>query len=497
MNDPSADASVSARSGSKNPQLILAFLCIAQFMVFLDVSIVNVALPSIEDTLDISQADLSYVVTAYGTILGGFLVLGSRLADRFGRRLVLQTGLAVFGLASLVGGASQDAVVLFVSRGVQGLGSALIAPAALSALTVTFAEGEARNKALGVWGGLAGIASVAGVVLGGLLTEGPGWRWIFFINVPIAVAAVLLAPRVLPESQGERKPFDIPGAVAVTAGLLSLIYALNEAITYGWGSSRVVPGLIAAAVLLIAFLVIEQRRTDPLVPFSIFRLPTLRAANLGALLLLGGVTSLFFFASLFMQQVLDYSPIKTGLAYVPLAVMAGVAAGIASTLVTKTAAKPVLLVGLLFCATGLFLLSRAGTDANYLPTILPAYVIFGLGMGFSFVPLQIAAQIGVPERQAGLAAGLINTSQELGGALGLAAAATIALHNLPAKLAGDRGNPEQIRETMTDVFHHAFLVGCTVMLIAFVVTLVLMPLLRAVPTAPSELVKQDVGGTGG
>ncbi|MFE1291400.1 MFS transporter [Streptomyces sp. NPDC058751] len=497
MSTSSAGAPAPAVTTAKSPGLILAFLCVAQFMVFLDVSIVNVALPSLQKGLGISAADLTYVVTAYGTILGGCLLMGSRLADKYGRRRILQVGLALFGLASLVGGASQDAVLLFVSRGVQGFGAALIAPAALSLLTVTFAEGEARNKALGIWGGLAGIASIAGVVFGGLLTEGPGWRWIFFINVPIAAAAVLLAPRVLPESRGERRPFDIPGAIVITSSLMLLIYSLDEAITYGWSSARVLPTLIASGVLLIAFIVIEQRRRDPLVPFAIFRAPTLRTANMATVFFLGGVVSLFYFASLYMQQVLGYSPIKTGMAYVPQALMAGVGAGVASQLVTKTAAKPVLLTGLFLCSLSLFLLSRAGSDASYLTDVLPAFMIFGLGMGFSFVPLQIAAQIGISEKQAGVAAGLINTSQELGGALGLAVAATIALHDLPQKIAAAGGNPTRIADTLTDVFHHAFQVGYCLMLVALALSL-LLPMLKAQPApASGELSSEAAGANAG
>lgn len=446
-------------------------------MVFLDVSIVNVALPSMQKGLHIAPADLPYVVTAYGAILGGCLLLGSRLADTFGRRRVLQIGLALFGVASLVGGSAQDAGLLFVCRGFQGFGSALIAPAALSTLTVTFAEGEARNKALGVWGGLAGIASIAGVVFGGLLTEGPGWRWIFFVNVPIAAAAVLLAPRVLPESRGERRLFDLPGAAVVTCGLMLLIYSLDEAITHGWGSVQVLPPLVVAAALVVVFVVIEQRRPDPLVPFGIFRAATLRTANLSTVFFLAAVVSFFYFASLYMQQALGYSPLRTGMAYVPQALAAGVGAGVASQLVTRTAAKPVLLTGLTLCTGSLFLLSRAGSDASYVTDLLPAYLVFGLGMGFSFVPLQIAAQTGVSDRQAGLAAGLINTSQELGGALGLAAAATIALRDLPAKLAAAGGDAVRTRETLTGVFHHAFQVGYCLTAAALLLAL-LLPALR-------------------
>lgn len=485
MTASGVDGSAPAQAGGKSPGLILAFLCITQFMVFLDVSIVNVALPSIERGLEIPQADLPYVVTAYGTLLGGCLLLGSRLADTFGRRRLLQIGLVVFGLASLAGGTSQEPIVLFVARGVQGFGSAMIAPAALSTLTVTFAEGEARNKALGVWGALTGIASVAGVVFGGLLTQGPGWRWVFFVNVPIAIAAVLLAPVVLPESQGERRPFDIAGTVVLTGGLMLLIYSLDEAVSYGWDSARVIPGLITAAVLVVGFAVIEQRKRDPLVPFGIFRLRTLRTANLATVFLLGAVVSLFFFASLFMQQVLGYDPLKTGMAYVPLALMVGVGAGVASQLVTKTAAKPVLMTGLLLGALGLFLMSRVHSDAGYLPDVLPPYLIIGLGLGFSFVPLQIAAQAGVHERQAGLAAGLINTSQELGGALGLAVAATIAYQSLPGKMAADHGNHAQVRATLTGVFQHAFLVGCCLMLAALALSL-LLPMLKAAPRPARE-----------
>jgi EmrB/QacA subfamily drug resistance transporter len=497
MSSSSADAVAPGSTAPKSPGVVLAFLCVAQFMVFLDVSIVNVALPSMQRGLDIAPADLPYVVTAYAAILGGCLLLGSRLADTFGRRRILQVGLLLFGLASLVGGLSQDAILLFVCRGVQGFGSALIAPAALSTLTVTFAEGEARNKALGVWGGLAGIASIAGVVFGGLLTDGPGWRWIFFINVPIAAAAVLLAPKILPESRGERRPFDIPGAVVITGGLMMLIYSLDEAISYGWSSARVLPTLIAAGVLLLLFVVVERRRTDPLVPFSIFRVPTLRTANLSTVFFLAGVVSFFYFASLFMQQVLGYSPIKTGMAYVPQAVMVGVGAGVASQLITKISGKPVLLAGLALCSVSLFLMSRNGADASYAPDILPAYMLFGLGMGFSFVPLQVAAQIGVSDRQAGLAAGLINTSQELGGALGLAVAATIALHNLPDKLAAAGSDTDRVRSTLNGVFHHAFQVGYGLTLAAFAAALML-PMLRAQQgPASDDLPKQTAGANAG
>ncbi len=455
--------------------LILAFLCIAQFMVFLDVSIVNVALPSIEKGLSISESTLPYVVTAYGTVLGGFLLLGSRLADTYGRRRVLQIGLAVFGSASLVAGLAQDPTLLFVARGVQGFGSALIAPAALSTLTTTFAEGPQRAKALGVWGALTGIASVCGVIFGGLLTQGPGWRWIFFINVPIAAAAVTFAPAVLPESRGlVKRRFDGVGAVVLTGALLLLIYTLDEAISAGWAEARIIGGLVGAAALLAAFVAVERRAESPLVPFDIVRLATLRAANLATLFMLGSVVTVFFFASLFMQQVLGYSALKTGMAYVPLALIVAVGAGLASGLATtKAPAKIVLIIGLGLTTGGLLLLATLPTDAAYASRLLPTFLVVGLGMGLSFVPLQIAAQVGVDEGQAGLAAGLINTSQEVGGALGVAVAASVAFSRVSELTRHAHGVPALVAAARTSVFHHAFFVGACFAATALLISLVI------------------------
>jgi MFS family permease len=295
------------------PGLILLFLCIVQSMVYLDVTIVNVALPSIQRSLDMPGRDLQFIVTAYGTMLGGFLLLGGRLAGTLGRRRLLRTGLVLFGLASLAAGLSQDQGMLIAARVVQGLGAALVAPAALSTLTTTFTEGAARNKALGIWGALAGIASVCGVLLGGLLTQGPGWRWIFFINVPIAVIAIALAPAVLPEGRDatQDRHFNAAGALTLTGGLLLLIYTLNEAVDVGWATGRTIGSLTGAAALLLAFVIIELRARSPLMPPGIFRLPTPRTANITTLFLFGAIVTLFFFASLFMQQVLGYSALKT------------------------------------------------------------------------------------------------------------------------------------------------------------------------------------------
>jgi EmrB/QacA subfamily drug resistance transporter len=454
---------------------VLAFLCIAQFMVFLDVSIVNVALPSIGRGLRIAEGNLPYVVTLYGTVLGGFLLLGSRLADTVGRRRMLRVGLALFGAASLAAGLAHEQGVLFAARGAQGLGSALIAPAALSALTTTFTGGQQRAKALGLWGALTGIASVAGVVLGGVLADGPGWRWIFFINVPVAAIAVAVAGRVLPESRGRRRRFDLFGAATLTAGLLALIYGLDAAISHGWRSGAVIASLAGAALILAAFGVAERRADAPLVPFDVFRSRTLRYANLATLFLLASVVTIFFFASLFMQQVLGYSPLQTGLGYVPLAVAVAVGAGIASNAVTRLPARAILACGLVLVTAGLVMLALLPADAGYPARILPVFAGIGLGMGLSFVPLQIAAQADVSEERAGLAAGLINTSQEVGGALGLAIAATFAFRRVASLTAAANGNPRLIEAARTTVFHGGFAAGAVFATIALLVSVLLLP----------------------
>ncbi|SFA80187.1 drug resistance transporter, EmrB/QacA subfamily [Amycolatopsis marina] len=464
--------------GVQRTGLVLTFLCVAQFMVFLDVSIVNVALPSIEKGLGIREENLPYVVTLYGTALGGFLLFGSRLADTFGRRLVLRIGLTLFGLASLAGGLAQDQLLLFAARGGQGLGAALIAPAALSIVTTTFVGAAERAKALGIWGALTGIASVAGVILGGVLSDGPGWRWIFFINVPIAVIAVATATRVLPESRGPRRPFDIAGAVLLTAGLLALIYGLDEAISHGWTSALVITSLTGAVLLLGAFAIVERKAEAPLVPFDVFGSRTLRYANIATLFLLGSVVTTFFFASLFLQQVLDYSPMNTGLAYVPLAVVVAVGAGIASNAVAKAPAKAILAFGLVLVGGGLALMARMPSDASYPTQILPVFVMIGLGMGLSFVPLQIAAQADVIEERAGLAAGLINTSQEVGGALGIATAATFAFGQVAQLTAEAGGDPRLIEAARTTVFHDGFAAGAVFAVIALLIAVVLLPRIR-------------------
>jgi EmrB/QacA subfamily drug resistance transporter len=463
---------------TERPGLILAFLCVVQSMVYLDVTIVNVALPSIQRSLDMADGDLQFVVTAYGTVLGGFLLLGGRLADTLGRRRLLRIGLTLFGAASLAAGIGRDPGLLITARAVQGLGAALTAPAALSTLTTSFTEGAARNKALGIWGALAGVASVLGVLLGGLLTQGPGWRWVFFINVPIALFAVLAAPRILPESRvpGAKRRFDTAGAVSLTAGLLLLIYTLDQAVTVGWSTARTVGGLAGAAVLLAAFVAVELRVEAPLLPLRIFRLPTLRAANITTVLMLGAMVTLFFFASLFMQQVLGYDALRTGLAYAPLALAVIVGAGLASGLVAKLPAKPVLIAGLALAAAGLLLLARLPVSAAYAPDVLPPFLLVGIGLGMSFVPLQIAAATGVPELESGTAAGLINTSQEAGGAVGVAVVSTVAFTRIGHAMS-DPGHPA-LRAARASGFHEAFFLGSCFALAALLVALALLPRMR-------------------
>jgi EmrB/QacA subfamily drug resistance transporter len=455
---------------------ILAFVCMGQFMVFIDVSIVNLALPSIQHGLGMSDVSLNYIVTAYATVLGGFLLLGGRLADTFGRRRMLRTGLAVFALASLVSGLAQNGVMLIAARGFQGLGSALITPAALSILTSTFPEGPERNKALGVWGSLTGIASIVGVILGGVLAGGPGWRWIFWINLPIGLGAAALAPRIVPESRAERRGrFDTAGAATLTGGLLLLIFTLGEATHVGWGTARTVASLAGVAVLLAAFLVIESRVGSPMMPPRILRLKTMRTANLAAVLVFGTFSAMFFFASIFMQQVDGYSPTTAGFAYVPLAVCVAAGAGIASSLIAKVAARRVLIVGLVITVAGLLLLWRAPAGGGYAVDLLAPFVLLGLGCGMVYVTLQIAAFVGIGGEEAGVGAGLINTSQEAGGALGLAVIATIAYSGITARLAAAGADPGLILDAQASANHRAFLAAACGGLAALLLAALVMP----------------------
>jgi EmrB/QacA subfamily drug resistance transporter len=453
----------------------LILLCVAQFVVVLDASIVNVALPSIGRALDFSQTNLPWVVNAYVLTFGGFLLLGGRMADLLGRRRVFMGGLVLFALASLAGGFAQSESWLIAARAVQGLGAAILSPAALSIVTTTFRDGAERNKALGLWGAVAGSGGAAGVLLGGVLTEWVGWEWVLWVNVPIGIAAAALAPSLIGESrsEGQARSFDVAGAVSITAALSILVYALVDATDAGWGSTQTISLLAASAVLQAAFVVIELRSKAPLVPFRIFRLRTLTGANVVGLLVGASLFSMFFFISLYMQQVLGYSAIKSGLSYLPLALTIIVAAGIASQLVTRVGYKPVLVTGMAFIAAGLVWFGQVSVDGGYLSDILGPSLLAAVGLGFSFVPVTIAAVAGVQEQEAGLASGLINTSQQVGGALGLAVLATVANSRTDDVMAAGDGHA-RLQNALTEGFQSAFLTGAGFALLGLAVALVLI-----------------------
>ncbi|MHB1834353.1 MAG: MFS transporter [Solirubrobacteraceae bacterium] len=454
--------------------LALMLLAMTQFVLVIDASIVNVALPSIGRALRFSQADLSWVVNAYTLTFGGFLLLGGRLADLVGRRRMFIGGLVLFSLASLAGGIAQSEPWLIAARAAQGLGGAIVSPAALSIVTTTFAEGAERNRALGVWGAVAGAGGAAGVLLGGVLTTGLSWRWVLFVNVPIGLTCALLAPRVLRESRAETqsRAFDIPGAVTATAGLALLVYALVDATSVGWGSTATIERLAGAAALLLAFLAIEARHRAPLMPFSIFRLRTLRGADTVALLIGMSLFSMFFFISLYMQQVLHYSALRTGLSYLPLAAGIILAAGAASAAVNRFGFKPVLVSGLLLIAGALLWFSRVPAHGgSFASDLLGPSLLAAFGLGLSFVPVTIAAMTGTRPHEAGLASGLVNTAQQVGGALGLALLATVANSRTHAALAtGRHGLPF----ALTQGFDRAFLVGAGFALTGALLALVLL-----------------------
>jgi EmrB/QacA subfamily drug resistance transporter len=464
---------MSSSAPSQRRWLTLALLATAQFVVVLDASIVNVALPSIGRGLHFSQDSLSWVVNAYVLTFGGFLLLGGRAADLLGRRAVFIVGLIVFAFASLMGGLAQSEGWLIAARAAQGFGAALLSPAALSIVTTTFTEGAERNTALGVWGAVAGSGGAAGVLLGGILTSSLGWQWVLFVNTPIGIAAALLAPRLIEESKADagQRRFDLPGAISVTAGLSILVYALVDAQKAGWGSFQTI-GLLALSVgLLLAFTVIELRTKDPLVPFRIFRLPTVTGANVSGLLIGASLFSMFFFISLYMQQVLGYGALKAGVSYLPLAGFIIVSAGVASQLVTRIGFKPVLLAGLALIAGGLVWFAQVPTHGSFAGDILGPSLLAAVGLGFSFVPVTIAAVAGVRDREAGLASGLINTSQQLGGALGLAVLATVANTRTSNVLAGGHST---LKHALTLGFQSAFLTGAGFAVAGFILASLLI-----------------------
>jgi EmrB/QacA subfamily drug resistance transporter len=445
----------------------LALLAAVGFLDFIDASIVNIALPHVRNDLDFSVQGLQWVISGYLLTYGGFMLLGGRLADLLGRRRVLVGGTVVFAAASLTGGLAQSAGVLVDARLVQGLGAALMMPAALALLTTSFSSGSDRPKALGVWGGVGGLASAVGVFLGGVLTEGPGWRWVLEVNPPITVLLLVgifaLIPADHPDDRSEGS--DVAGAVLITGSMLTVVFALVKAPDQGWGDARTITELAAAAGLLVAFVVVELRARTPLVPLSVFRIPGLAAADVTQLVGVGGFVTMFFFLTLYMQNVLGYSPLQTGSAYLPLAFAVGISAGIATGLIGRIGTQPVIVAGAMVTSAGLYLLSRIPVDGSYLGDLLPGLLVVAVGIGGVFVGTTTAANAGVPPSLAGLAAALVNASQQIGGALGLAIFSAIATTRTNDLLSTGRPVPD----AMTQGFHRALLAASAFLLAAAVV----------------------------
>ena len=448
----------------------LALLALTQFMIVIDASITNVALPTIGRDLRINETNLTWIVNAYTLTFGGFLLLGGRLADVLGRRRLFIVGLTVFGAGSLLGGLSGSSEFLDGARALQGFGAALVSPAARSLITTIFAEGAERNRALGIWGAVGGAGGAAGVLLGGILTQ-IDWRLVLFVNVPVAVLAVAVAPRVLNESKSPNagKNFDIPGAVTVTAGLALFVFALIKTGTSGWGSTATIERLAGAVVLLALFVVIELRSAEPLMPFRIFRLRTLRGANVAGVMTGMALFSMFLFISYYLQFVMGYSALKTGLAYLPLAVVIILSAGAASQLVTRVGFKPTLIGGLVAVAGGLFWFSQIRVHGTYLQDVLGPSMICGAGLGFTFVPVTIAAVAGIRAEDAGLASGLINTSQQVGGALGVAVLVSIATTRI-----GDFGAAAHTHAALVAGYSRGFLVGSAIAAAAAILSMLII-----------------------
>jgi EmrB/QacA subfamily drug resistance transporter len=470
-------------ASARRKWLALALLCTVQFMVVLDIAIVNVALPSIQTDLGFSQENLQWIISAYALLFGGFLLLGGRAADLLGRRRIFLVGLVLFTVASLLSGLAWSEGALIGSRGLQGLGAAIISPAALSILMTTFPQGKERNTALGAWGAVGAFGAVAGVLLGGVLTDLLSWQWIFFVNVPVGLAALAITPLLIGESRdANARSFDVPGAVLVTSGLVALVYAITQANDYGWGSFETIGLFTASVALLAGFLGWEARSKDPLMPFSIFRLRTLVGANVAALILGTAMFGMFLMLTLYMQQVLGYSPMRTGVAYLAVAGTAIVWSALAAQLVTRIGVKPVLVVGMTALTAGLVYFTQVSVGGSYVGDLLPGFLLISVGIGFSFVPISIAALAGVKHSEAGLASGLFNTSQQIGGALGIAALSSIATSTTSDEVSSGT----VLNLALTDGFRGAFIWGAAVALVGILVSLLVVSR-RDLEHVPEEL----------
>jgi EmrB/QacA subfamily drug resistance transporter len=447
-----------------NRWLVLVIVCLAQFMVVLDATVVNIALPSIQTGLHFSDADLQWVINAYTLVFGGFLLLGGRAADLLGRKRLFLAGVALFSVASLLNGLAQSSSMLIAGRALQGLGGALVSPAALSILMTSFPGTQERTKALGVWSAIVAGGAASGLLLGGVLTDLLSWEWIFFINVPVGVLAVAAALRFVPESRDEsaHRAFDLAGATTVTTGLVALVYGIVKAQEYGWGSTRTMGTLALAALLLAAFVAIERRSAAPLVRLSMFRTRTLTAANVSMMLVASGMFSMFFFASLYVQEVLGYSPLKAGLAFLPvtLGMMAG--AGVAQSAIRRFGPRGVGVVGVSLAALGMLWLTGLPVQGSYVSDLLVGLLPMSVGMGLTFVPVTLLATAGVAPEDSGLASGLLNTSQQVGGALGLAILSTLSANHATSVLADGASRPEALLAG----WHVGFTGGAIVLVLA-------------------------------
>ncbi len=453
-----------------NRWVVLVLVCIAQFMVILDATIVNVALPSIQHGLHFSASSLQWIVNAYTLIFGGFLLLGGRASDLLGRQRLFVAGIVVFTGASLLNAVATSSGMLIGGRALQGLGAALVSPAALSIITTTFEEGAERTKALGVWSAIAAGGGAVGLVLGGLLTETLSWRWVFFINLPIGIAAALLSLRLIPNSKAEDEPdtADVAGAVTVTGGLLVLVYGIVKAPAYGWASGRTIGLGIAALVLLAAFVVIELRSKAPLIRLGLLRLRSLSASNVAMLLVASGLFSMFYFIGIYLQEVRGYGPLKAGLAFVPFTAGIVIGAGASQALIKRIGIRNVVTIGLILGTFGMLYFVELSTTSGYLAHVFPSIAVMSIGMGMTFVPLTLLATTNIDAADAGLASGLFNTSQQVGGALGLAVLSTLANSHTTHLLHEGVGSPSAI----TRGFHVAF-AGSAVLLAASIAIILL------------------------
>jgi EmrB/QacA subfamily drug resistance transporter len=446
----------------------LALLCVTQFVVVLDIAVVNVALPSIQTDLGFSQENLQWVISAYALVFGGFLLLGGRLADILGRKRVFMVGLVVFSVGSLLCGLAWNEASLIGARALQGLGAATVTPSALSILTTSFTEGRERNIALGAWGAVGGFGAAAGVLMGGILTDLLSWEWIFFVNVPVGIAALALSPFLLRESKDAHgQNHDIPGAVLVTSGLVLLVLGITQGRQWGWDSARTIGVFAVSAAMLGVFALWEQRQRQPLVPFSIFRLQTLTAANVAGFIMGTALFSMFLMLTLYMQLVLGFSPLKTGVGYLAVAGTAVIWANVAAAAVNRVGVKPALIFGMSLLTVGLLYFTQVSVDGSYWADLFPGFLILGVAIPFSFVPITIAALAGTKPQEAGLASGLINTSQQIGGAVGIAILSTIAVTTTDDAVAGGTKMPV----ALTDGFVNAFWAGAAIAFLGLLVSI--------------------------